>query len=99
MATLTTSRHPGSLLKELDLGKVTGQLMKAAGRPETMFMHCMPSVHNASTDPGRRVHDQFQSDGAEVTDDVVESPAPIVFDQAENRLHTIKAVTTRAFGA
>jgi ornithine carbamoyltransferase len=59
----------------------------------------MPSVHNASTDPGRRVHDQFQSDGAEVTDDVVESPAPIVFDQAENRLHTIKAVTTRAFGA
>jgi ornithine carbamoyltransferase len=50
-------------------------------------------------DPGRRVRDQFQSYGAEVTDDVFESPASIVFDQAENRTHTIKAVTTRAFGA
>jgi ornithine carbamoyltransferase len=87
------------LLKELDLGKGTGQLMKAAGRPETMFMHCMPSVHNASTDLRRRVHDQFQSYGAEVTDDVFESPASIVFDQGENRLYTIKAVTTRAFRA
>ena len=97
MATLTTGRHPGSLLKELDLGKGTGQLMKAkaAGRPETMFMHCMPSVHNAGTDLRCRVRDQFQFDGAEVTDDVFESPASIVFDQAENRLHTIKAVTTR----
>ncbi|MGO9382462.1 MAG: hypothetical protein ACLP4W_10300 [Mycobacterium sp.] len=63
------------------------------------FMHCMPSVHNASTDLGRRVRDQFQFDGAEVTDYVFESPASIVFDRAESRLHTIKAVMTRAFGA
>jgi ornithine carbamoyltransferase len=63
------------------------------------FMHGMPSVHNASTDLGRRVPDQFQFDGAEVTDEVFEWPASIVFDQAENRLHTIKAVITRAFGA
>jgi hypothetical protein len=56
-------------------------------------------VHNADTDLGRRVRDQFQLDGAEVTDEVFESPASIVFDQAENRLHTIKAVMTQAFGA
>ena len=55
-------------------------------------------VHNADTDLGRRVRDQFQLDGAEVTDEVFESPASIVFDQAENRLHTIKAVMTQAFG-
>ena len=50
------------------------------------------------TDLGRRVRDQLQLDGAEVTDEVFESPASIVFDQAENRLHTIKAVMTQAFG-
>jgi ornithine carbamoyltransferase len=48
---------------------------------------------------GHRVRDQFQLDGAEATDEVFESPASIVFDQAENRLHTIKAVMAQAFGA
>ncbi len=79
--------------------RVTEQVMQATGQPGSKFMHCLPSVHNAATDLGRRVRDQFQLDGAEVTDEVFESPASIVFDQAENRLHTIKAVMTRAFGA
>ena len=80
--------------------RVTEQVMKATGRPETMFMHCpLPSVHNADTDLGRRLRDQFQLAGAEVAEEVFESPASIVFDQAENRMHTIKAVMTHAFDA
>jgi len=79
--------------------RVTEHVMQATGQPDSKFMHCLPSVHNADTDLGRRVRDQFALDGAEVTDEVFESPASIVFDQAENRLHTIKAVMTHAFGA
>ena len=79
--------------------RVTEQVMQATGQPGSKFMHCLPSVHNASTDLGRRMRDQFQLDGAEVTDNVFESAASIVFNQAENHLHTIKAVMTRAFGA
>ncbi len=79
--------------------RVTEQLMRGYG-PIRREVHALPaSVHNAATDLGRRVRDQFQLDGAEVTDEVFESPASIVFDQAENRLHTIKAMMTRAFGA
>jgi ornithine carbamoyltransferase len=77
----------------------TEQVMQATGQPGSQFMDCMSSVYEASTDLGRRVRHQFRFDGAEVTDDVFESPASIVFDQAKNRLHTIKAVTTWAFGA
>jgi ornithine carbamoyltransferase len=53
-------------------------------------------LHNTDTELGRRLHEQFGLDGAEVTDEVFESPASIVFDQAENRLHTIKAVMVNA---
>jgi ornithine carbamoyltransferase len=77
--------------------RVTEQLMTAAGRPDAKFMHCLPSVHNADTELGRRLRDHLALDGAEVTEEVFESPASIVFDQAENRMHTIKAVMTRAF--
>jgi ornithine carbamoyltransferase len=78
--------------------RVTDQLMEATGLGDTKFMHCLPSVHNADTELGRRLRDHFGLDGAEVTEHVFESPASIVFDQAENRMHTIKAVMTRAFG-
>ena len=82
MATLTTGRHPGSLLKELDLGKegLLNFLDVAARRK-------------------RAKNDGSDAAGLAGTDDVLESPASIVLDQAENRLHTIKAVMTRAFGA
>ncbi|MEO9138619.1 MAG: ornithine carbamoyltransferase [Jatrophihabitans sp.] len=78
--------------------RVTTELMAATGRPDTKFLHCLPSLHNADTDLGRRLHRQFGLDGAEVSNDVFESPASIVFDQAENRLHTIKAVIVNALG-
>jgi ornithine carbamoyltransferase len=77
--------------------RVTEALMNATGRADTKFLHCLPSLHNTDTDLGRRLHEQFGLDGAEVTDDVFESPASVVFDQAENRLHTIKAVMVNAF--
>jgi ornithine carbamoyltransferase len=79
--------------------RVTEPLMAATGRTDTKFMHCLPSIHNADTNLGRRIHDRFDLDGAEVTEAVFESPASIVFDQAANRLHTIKAVMLTAYGA
>ncbi len=78
--------------------RVTAELMAATGRADTKFLHCLPSLHNTDTDLGRRLHTQFGLDGAEVTNAVFESPASIVFDQAENRLHTIKAVMVNALG-
>jgi ornithine carbamoyltransferase len=78
--------------------RVTAALMAATGRADTKFLHCLPSLHNTDTDLGRRLHEKFGLDGAEVSNDVFESPASIVFDQAENRLHTIKAVMVNALG-
>jgi len=78
--------------------RVTERLMDASGRRGTQFLHCLPAVHDGSTELGRRLHAQFDLDGAEVTDAVFESSRSIVFDQAENRLHTIKAVLVRALG-
>lgn len=78
--------------------RVTDELMRASGKPDTKFLHCLPSLHNADTELGRRLHDQFGLNGAEVTNEVFESAASLVFDQAENRLHTIKAVLVAAYG-
>ncbi len=77
--------------------RVTDALMKSTGRPDTQFMHCLPSLHNTETELGRRLQTRFGLEGAEVTDGVFQSPASVVFDQAENRLHTIKAVLVNAF--
>jgi ornithine carbamoyltransferase len=78
--------------------RVTARVMAATGRPDTRFMHCLPSVHDATTALGRRVHERFGLVGAEVTDDVFGSAASVVFQQAENRLHTIKALLVAALG-
>ena len=72
--------------------QVNASLMKRTGNPDCKFMHCLPSYHNLETQAGRDVHKKFGLDGIEVTEDVFESPASIVFDEAENRMHTIKAV-------
>jgi ornithine carbamoyltransferase len=76
---------------------VTERLMQASGKRDTMFLHCLPAVHDRNTELGRRLHETYGLDGAEVTDEVFESDRSIVFDQAENRLHTIKAVLVSAF--
>lgn len=78
--------------------QVNASLMERTGNPACKFMHCLPSYHNLETQVGRDVHKQFGLDGIEVTEDVFESPASIVFDEAENRMHTIKAVMVATLG-
>ncbi len=72
--------------------QVSAALMRATGKPRTRFMHCLPAFHNLDTEVGRLVHQKYGLTEIEVTDEVFESDASIVFTQAENRLHTIKAV-------
>jgi ornithine carbamoyltransferase len=69
------------------------------GNPHTKFMHCLPAFHNTETEVGQHIRDTFGLDAMEVTEDVFESPASIVFDQAENRMHTIKAVLVATLGS
>ncbi|MDO5093757.1 MAG: ornithine carbamoyltransferase [Propionibacteriaceae bacterium] len=72
--------------------QVNAQMMAATGNPETKFMHCLPAFHDRATTIGEEVYQATGLEALEVTDDVFESPASIVFDQAENRMHTIKAL-------
>ena len=79
--------------------QVNAKLMKATGNPRVKFMHCLPAFHNKDTEVGLDIYKKFKLDGLEVTEDVFESEASIVFDEAENRLHTIKAVMVATLGA
>ncbi len=72
--------------------QVNAALMAATGNPKAKFLHCLPSFHNRDTKIGEEIYKKFGIDAMEATDDVFESSASVVFDQAENRLHTIKAV-------
>ncbi|MGW9029567.1 ornithine carbamoyltransferase [Streptomyces sp. NPDC055722] len=74
------------------LYQVNDKTLAATGNPDVKFMHCLPALHDRRTRLGRNLFDTYGLDGLEVTDEVFSSPASIVFDQAENRLHTIKAV-------
>jgi ornithine carbamoyltransferase len=78
--------------------QVNANLMRAARNPTVKFMHCLPALHNRETALGERIFRQFGLDGVEVTEEVFESPASIVWDQAENRLHTIKALLVATLG-
>jgi ornithine carbamoyltransferase len=77
--------------------RVTSEVMVASGKPDTLFMHCLPCVHDRSTELGERLYEQFGLDGAEVTNEVFESEQSIVFDQSENRMHTIKSILVSAY--
>jgi ornithine carbamoyltransferase len=72
--------------------QVTTALMQATGKPRSRFMHCLPAFHNLDTEVGREIHEKYGLKEIEVTEEVFESEASIVFTQAENRMHTIKAV-------
>lgn len=78
--------------------QVNAALMEKTGNPRVRFMHCLPAFHNTETTMGREIEKAFGIDAMEVTDEVFESPASIVFDQAENRMHTIKAVLVATLG-
>ncbi len=77
------------LLKPFQINKET---IKKTGNPNVKFLHCLPAFHNRETKVGEEIFQKFGLNGMEVTDDVFESEASIVFDEAENRMHTIKAV-------
>lgn len=78
--------------------RVTSDVMKATGNPHAKFLHCLPSFHNADTEVGKEIQDKYGIDCMEVTDEVFESEASVVFDEAENRMHTIKAVLVATIG-
>ena len=78
--------------------QVNAALMAATENPNTKFMHCLPAFHDRNTAVGEDIFKKTGMDALEVTDEVFESPASIVFDQAENRMHTIKAVMVATLG-
>jgi ornithine carbamoyltransferase len=72
--------------------QVTTEVLAATGNPAVKFMHCLPALHNTETEVGRLIYDRRGLTALEVTEEVFESPASVVFDQSENRMHTIKAL-------
>ena len=88
----------GERIKQMLPYQVNRKLMEATNNPGAKFLHCLPSFHNRETQVGRELYEKYGLDALEVTDEVFESRASIVFDQAENRLHTIKAVLVATLG-
>jgi ornithine carbamoyltransferase len=78
--------------------QVNAALMAASGNPRVRFMHCLPAFHNLETEIGREIHRKFGLDAMEVTEEVFESTAGIQFEQAENRVHSIKALLVATLG-
>jgi ornithine carbamoyltransferase len=95
--------EPDEVWKErIDLLKpyqVNTEAMKLSGNNNCKFLHCLPAFHNRQTKMGEEIYQKFGLDGMEVTEEVFESDASVVFDQAENRMHTIKAIMVATLGA
>jgi ornithine carbamoyltransferase len=79
--------------------QVNAELIEKTGNPAVRFMHCLPAFHDRETEVGEEMFQRFGLDGMEVTNDVFESERSIVWDQAENRMHTIKAVMVATIGS
>jgi ornithine carbamoyltransferase len=88
----------GDRITRLSPFRVTADVMRASGNVHTKFMHCLPAFHNAETEIGASIAQEFSVVGLEVTEEVFESRASIVFDQAENRMHSIKAILLATIG-
>ena len=78
--------------------QINSETMAKTGNADTKFMHCLPAFHNTETEVGKEIFEKFGMESLEVTEDVFESPASLVWDEAENRLHTIKAVMVATLG-
>jgi ornithine carbamoyltransferase len=85
-------------IQQMQPYQVNKEVMAMTQNPNTKFMHCLPSFHDTETRLGKELYETYGLDGLEVTDEVFESKASIVFDQAENRLHTIKAILVATLG-
>ncbi|HOX80731.1 MAG TPA: ornithine carbamoyltransferase, partial [Bacteroidales bacterium] len=79
--------------------QVNRELVRKTGNPQVKFLHCLPSFHNRETSIGEEIYQKIGLESMEVTDEIFESPMSLVFDEAENRLHTIKAVMVATLGA
>ncbi|WP_406505957.1 ornithine carbamoyltransferase [Streptomyces sp. NBC_00212] len=85
-------------IKALAPYAVTMDVLRATGNPRVKFLHCLPAFHDLGTQVGRDIYEQYGLTELEVTDEVFESPHSVVFDEAENRMHTIKAVMVATLG-
>jgi ornithine carbamoyltransferase len=79
--------------------QVNKELMRMTGNQKVKFMHCLPAFHNRETTVGEQIYQKFGLESMEVTEEVFESDSSIVFDEAENRVHTIKAVMVATLGS
>jgi len=86
-------------IKLLTPYQINAEAMAMTGNPDAKFMHCLPAFHNTDTQVGKEIEEKFGMTALEVTEEVFESPASIVFDEAENRMHTIKAVMVATLGS
>jgi ornithine carbamoyltransferase len=86
-------------IKLLQPYQINAAVMENTGNPDVKFLHCLPAFHNRDTTIGEEIYQKFGLDAMEVTEDVFESPSSVVFDEAENRIHTIKAVMVATLGA
>jgi ornithine carbamoyltransferase len=85
-------------IKLLKPYQVNAAMIEQTGNPNVKFMHCLPAFHNRETKVGEEIYEKTGMEGLEVTEEVFESPRSIVFDQAENRMHTIKAIMVATLG-
>jgi ornithine carbamoyltransferase len=85
-------------IKNLLPYQVNKKTMELTGNPDVKFLHCLPAFHNRQTKVGEEIYQKFGIEAMEVSEDVFESKASVVFDQAENRMHTIKAILVATLG-